>query len=237
MLADAPREAGHLVHQIGIAAQTADDFDQPHQRRRIEEMQARHPRRIGAAGGDFGDRQRGGVGQQHGVRRDALFQFAKQFALGFEIFDNGLDDDAGGRRLIKRLDRPQAIEHAVLCVLGHTAFRHLAVERLADCCNRFADRAVTRIEHQRREAGVRADLRDAAPHGAGAEHSDRQIWMRQVPRHVYLPSNVGFRFSRKARMPSFWSLVANCNWNALRSSINAVSSGAFSPALTISLTC
>ena len=52
-------------------------------------------------------------------------------------------------------------------------------------------------------AGLRADVRYTAPHGAGAEHGDRQIGLRQILRHAYFPSNFGLRFSMKARMPSF----------------------------------
>ena len=56
MLADAAHEAGQRLDQSGIAAQAADHLDQPHQRRRIEEVQAADARRIAAAGGDLGDR-------------------------------------------------------------------------------------------------------------------------------------------------------------------------------------
>src|SRR3990172_3977040 len=62
LLPDPLGEAAQRGGQRGLGAQAADHLDQPHQRRRIEEMQAGHPFRPRATGGDLGHRQRGGVG-------------------------------------------------------------------------------------------------------------------------------------------------------------------------------
>ena len=114
LLADAADEAGQRLDQMRVAAQAADHLDQPHQRRRIEKMQAADARGAGAAGGDLGHRQRRGVGGDDRVGRDALFQFAHERVLGGKVFDDCLDDDPGGLHVVERADRPQARKRAFL---------------------------------------------------------------------------------------------------------------------------
>ena len=75
-------------------AEAADDLDQPHHRRRVEEMQAHQapaaePSRDG--GGDSED----GVRGQHAVRGDDLLQVGEQGLLDGQVLGDRLDHARG----------------------------------------------------------------------------------------------------------------------------------------------
>jgi hypothetical protein len=79
------RRVAHLARVGGQAlahgrrgAQAGDDLDHLHQRHRVEEVVAGEAPRPLQAGGDRGDRQRRGVGGQHGIGADEAFQLGEQ---------------------------------------------------------------------------------------------------------------------------------------------------------------
>jgi len=57
----------------------------------------------------------------------------------------------------------------------HALLGHQTLEAFIDRSDRFFHRPVTGIEQQRGDAGLRADLRNAAAHGAGTEYGNGQI--------------------------------------------------------------
>ena len=71
----------------------ADHLDELLHRRRVEEVHADDPLGVRRRDGDLGDRQRGGVGGQHGVRRDDRVDLAEQLLLEVELLRNGLDHE------------------------------------------------------------------------------------------------------------------------------------------------
>ena len=175
MLVDALHEARKRRNQGWIAPQAADHFDEAHQRRWVEEMQAADALRPFAAGRDLGHRQRGRIGGEHAVSRHTLFQRAEQLAFGRKVFDDGLDDDAGPLRVVERIDRLQTVQQVFFGRGSHALLDHQAFETFIDRRNRLLHRAVTGIEKQRGDTRLRAHLRDAAAHGAGAEYGNDQI--------------------------------------------------------------
>ena len=175
MFVDALHEADQRLDQCRIAAQAADHLDQPHQWRRIEEMQAanafrpsRNRRRLSVT--DSEDVLVASTAS--GARR--FSSCAEQLALGVEVFDDRFDNDAGPLRLVEGTDRLQTVRArpclsaAVIRSLAPDLQGPLSIAAIASFT------APSRgIEQQRGEAGLRAHLCDAAPHGAGAEYAQR----------------------------------------------------------------
>ena len=83
----------------------ADDFDDPHQRHRIEEMQAGDPLGMGGAGRDRGDRQRGRVGGEDRAGFDDAFERREERPLRIEPLDDRLDDDVAAGERGERIGR------------------------------------------------------------------------------------------------------------------------------------
>jgi hypothetical protein len=68
------REAGQAFAHGRVGLEAGDDLDHLHQRYRIEKVVTRKARRVLERGGDGGDRQRGGVADQHHVGGDHVFE-------------------------------------------------------------------------------------------------------------------------------------------------------------------
>ncbi len=149
---------------------SADDFQQLHDVRRAEEVQAYHLLRALGDGGDGIDIQRRGVaGQDAGRLHDAV-QLAEDLLLEFEVFVDRLDHQVhvGQRRVIRCLgdagparrrfglvDPP--LTHVVCVGVGHHAQRlleHLGIV----------------VQPQHLHTGIGQAHDDAAAHGARADH-------------------------------------------------------------------
>jgi len=78
-------------------------LDQLHQRRRIEEVHADDPLRLGHPGGDRRHREGGGVRGQDGFRATHLGQLGEQLLLQAQLLRRGLDHElAAGQVLDSR---------------------------------------------------------------------------------------------------------------------------------------
>ena len=83
--------------------QAVDDFNQFHQRNRIEEMESRKTLRRFQLGGDGRHRHRRRIGRQDAICADNVFQFAEKRAFGIEVFHNRFNDHVAGLELCQRL--------------------------------------------------------------------------------------------------------------------------------------
>ena len=239
MVPHAPRDRGQGIGDPAFGEDAVDDLDDLHQRHRVEEVKAGDAPGQAAFGGNRGDRERRGVGRQHAIVRHDAFQLFEQGALDLEILEHRLDDGMATRQ--RGLPAADDLD-PVLGVPGlarrHAALLGGAVEHLGDEGERIGGGGLVRVDEHHLDAGGGGGLGDAAPHGAGANHTECQIVPHRIESHRrHLPSNSGLRFSMKAFMPSFWSRLANRIWNAFRSSINPVESDASCPAISTSLIC
>ena len=159
------------LHRLGAGLGARDQLDQPHHPDRIEEMghgdvaaQAQ-----GQALGDGAQQDAGGVAADHSARPAQRLEPAEQRALGREVLDDRLADPVGradrsGQIVLERARRDQVslgrvVEHrrATLDHAGQGLLR----------------RAAAHVQQRDPAAGLRAERRDAAAHGPGAEHRDQ----------------------------------------------------------------
>jgi 2-(1,2-epoxy-1,2-dihydrophenyl)acetyl-CoA isomerase len=107
-----------------------------------------------------------------------------------------------------RLTAPKALDRGLIwqvvpfATLAETA-RAVAAQ-LATQQTRALQRLGERVAHEHAMAVARRDLRDAAPHRAGADDADGRLAREPRARGAgaHRPSNRGFLFSRNARTPS-----------------------------------
>ena len=169
-LADALAEGqGGVQHgRRGVGA--THDFQQLHDVRRAEEVQAEHVLRAGGDGGDGVDIQRRGVAGEDRALLHGPVQGAENFLLEFEVLVHRLDHqvDPGQFGIVAhRLDARAAqagfagADAALGDVLGPGVLGHLQAG---------LDHLRVVVQPQHRDAGAGQADDDAAAHGAGADH-------------------------------------------------------------------
>ena len=96
----------------------ADDLDELHHRRRVEEVDAAH--QLGPLGGhgQFDDRQRRGVGGEDRVGLDDRVEFGEQRLLDGEVLDDALDHEVGERELGQIVGDGDAAEDREALLVG-----------------------------------------------------------------------------------------------------------------------
>ena len=88
-LAERERRLERLVgSQLG-----ANDLDERHQRRRVEEVHADDPLGPCRRGGDLGDGERRGVRREHGVGPADPVELGEELALRLQLLDDRLDHE------------------------------------------------------------------------------------------------------------------------------------------------
>jgi len=137
-----------------------------------------------AGGGDLRHGQRGSVAGEDAVLADDVFQGAEQVALGLQLLDDGLDDDLTGREGFQGGGRLDPGRCGIGCVLRDPALQRQPGQRRGDGAPRLDGGPRREIEEQDANAGLGGDLRDAAPHGAGAGDAERQVGGLDVGCHV-----------------------------------------------------
>jgi hypothetical protein len=90
MLAHAARQCGHIVDDLRGAEDGGHHLEEALHRGRVEEVHPHDALRVGAGRRDRGDRQRGGVGRQHGALADDGVQLGKYRLLDVEALDRCL---------------------------------------------------------------------------------------------------------------------------------------------------
>ncbi len=172
-VAQAARQCHQRIAHGRVAGQAVDHLDHLHQRHGIEEVVACDAARLLGADRDRGDRQRGGVGGDHGIRAQDGFQLRHQVALDFQLLDNGLEHHVAAGQVVQRgaghnaRQRGSAFLGTHLALVGQLGEGVLQV--LAGCGHGLR----VGIVEADGQAGLRGDLRNAAAHGAGADDAYR----------------------------------------------------------------
>ena len=168
-----PGRAGDL-ERLGRGVDAGDDLDEAHDGRGVEEVHADHAPGVGRRAGDRGDRDRGGVGREHGARRD-LAQGREELALELEALGRGLDDEPRLRQ-VGQLGRGRDLARLAL----QAALRPPALEAVGDLLQAALARLGHGVVQQRARARRGRELRDPGAHGPGADDAD-DLWH---PAHV-----------------------------------------------------
>ena len=135
-------------------------------------MQARNPFRTCAGARDCCNRKRRGIGGKDAGVADDRFQRRKQRLLGVELFDDRFDDDGAGGQSGKRFGQRDTRDRRIGVLRVDLAFADERCEHVRDRLFGRGGGARLGVDQADLEAGLRADLRDAAPHEAGADDPD-----------------------------------------------------------------
>ena len=160
-----------------------DDLDETHHRRRVEPVQPDDARGATGAGGQLGDRQRGGVGGQHRLRREQPVELGEELLLELHPLRDGLDDQlAVLDRLERGAERDPAHQRGDV-VLGQLAAGDRTAGRVGDVPLGSLEALVVVLDAHDLDPGAGEHLGDARSHRAQSDDTDpaerhaRLLWM------------------------------------------------------------
>ena len=149
------------------------DLDERHQRRRVEEVHADDALGPGRRGRDLGHRERRGVGREDRVGPADPVELGEELALRLELLDDRLDHEVAVGERLELGRRRQPRNGRVAIGLLELALLDLAREEVPDPAGRRLAELGRHLAADRVVAGLDRELRDAAAHGAEADHADR----------------------------------------------------------------
>ena len=146
----------------------ADDLDQRHQRRGIEEMHADDARRRRRRRRDLGHRQGRGVRRQHRVPTADALELGEELALRAEFLHDRLDDEVAVGEVgeLGRRREEREVERLDLALLD------LARQEVADAVACALPEVGGHLQPDGLDPRFDAELRDARAHGPQADDSD-----------------------------------------------------------------
>ncbi len=149
-----------------------DDLDQRHLVDGAEEVQADEVLRAVDAGGELGDRQRGGVGAEQRVGVHVLGDLGEHLVLERGVLEDGLDDEVAAGEVGRVGGGGDAAEQLGLLLLGGAALGDRLVEQgLAVGLALLGVGGLDVLEDDV-HAGLGAHVGDAGAHHPGAEDAD-----------------------------------------------------------------
>ena len=155
----------------------ADDFDEAHHRRRVEEVEPEDSLRPACGLGDRADRERARVRREDRVGCRCGIERPEDRPLELEVLERGLDDDAGlGTDRVERMAVPEpgqaALDPLVDRVRVQVELRGSPGEAVADPCPPALDRGLVDVVEDDLVAGLERELGDARAHRPGADDPD-----------------------------------------------------------------
>ncbi len=161
--------------RIVARREAADQFDQPHHRHRVEEMDTDEARRIGRRLGEPRDRDRTGVAREDRGCREMFADAGENRALDFLALGRRFDDEVGGGEGAMVGNGRDAFEQRIGVALAHLLFRDQAAECLGDAgLARFGAGDVD-VGEEHVVAGARRHLRDPRAHLPRSDNADDHI--------------------------------------------------------------
>ena len=156
-----------------LVDEAADDLDELHHRRRVEEVEADRALRDAEARAELGDRERRGVRADERVRAEHLEERHEDVELELHVLGDRLDHDVGARAGVAGVGRRgEAIHRLMALFSGDLALAEELLELRADGLHGRKRAAVGGVEEAGRVAALGRDLRDPLAHRPRAEDGD-----------------------------------------------------------------
>ena len=149
-----------------------DDLDQRHLVDRREEVQADEVGRTHTGLGQAGDGQRGGVGREHGVRRDDGFGLLRAGGLDVAVFKHRFDDQVAALEVVVRGRGLDAGQQRIALLGRAAAARDGLVQEALRVGLALVGVLLRGVEQHDVDAGLGRDVGDARAHHAGAQDAD-----------------------------------------------------------------
>src|SRR3954467_8679804 len=145
------------------------DFDEAHDRRRVEEVHTDEAPRPAGGCRDLRDRQRRGVRREDGRRRTDPVEIVEQRCLYVEALRDGLDDQICSRQGSAIRGERRPAKDRVARGRLEAATPDGAVQRSLDPCAAGGHQRLIDLDRHHLETGPSEDLRDARAHGPEAD--------------------------------------------------------------------
>src|SRR5262245_41504428 len=175
----ARRSLAHGAHQRcsvfngrRAGAIALNHFDQSHQRRRIEEMQAKNSFLVLRRGADGRNAERRGVAREQCIRLADGIQLLEDVALQFELLGSGFDDQTASFAILKLGGRAETVEDLLFLFRGQFAAVAAASGKTLHPVKAGIDEFLLDVVDERLKTGLSGDLGDARAHRARAEDGD-----------------------------------------------------------------
>ena len=165
-LARAFGQRARLRQRLRIGARIWDQFDQPHRRGGVEEMQAHHP--VGPRQPRRNRRNRQGrrVAGQHRPGPQQRLERREHRLLGVQPLDHRLDNQIGRGQPLDPVHHRHPAQHRIPRLCRHRALVHARLQRCPQPRHRRRPRVGTGICRDHVLTCLRIDLRNPQPHRA-----------------------------------------------------------------------
>ena len=169
-LAPGAGEGLHGRHQRRVGGHAADDFHQLHARGRVEKVPADETLRLRQLLRHRRHRDGRGVGGQHRLRPEHVFQLGKQRLFGLQLFDDGFHRQATAGQIGELLGHAQAGQGGVALGGGELAALHSASQIVGDAGQGAGGGAGLQVKQAHRVPGLGGHLGNAGAHAACTDH-------------------------------------------------------------------
>jgi hypothetical protein len=157
---------------VGRRMSSLNDFDEPHDVRRAEEMHADDPLRARHAGRQRRHAQRGGVGGEHCLACDNALEVSEHLALDGYVLDNGLDDHRCAGASFQGGGRGDTSDRSPTLLFREPTLLHPAVQVLLYGIAAKIQSFLAYVDHHNREARKGRALCYSRSHGSRSHHGN-----------------------------------------------------------------
>ena len=165
-------EGVRRLERVVGGALGADDLDERHQRRRVEEVHADDALRFRARRRDLGHGQRRRVRREHDVVADEAVELGEQLLLRLELLDDRLDHEIAVGEIRHVRGERQPRDRRVAVALLESALLHLAREEVADPFAGALAELGGHLPADGLHSGLDAELRDPCAHRSEPDDAD-----------------------------------------------------------------
>ena len=184
-LADFFAQRHHGCQHVFSSLFGAHNFKQPHHVGRAEKVRADHVLRPFREAGNFVHVERRGIRREDGTGLHHAVQLVEDFLLDAQLLEHCLDHHVGVFQIVVAQRGAEQGHAFVVFALLELAFFDLRLVVFANRGDAAVQRVLLHLQHLDRNAGVQKIHRNAAAHGASADHRYRlDLALRRIGRNV-----------------------------------------------------
>ena len=166
------RQRDRCLDNLLAAFAARHDFDQRHERGRVEEVHPHDPFGVVGRGGDLANAEGGGVAGKDRFVAQPRLQILEDPLLQLDAFGRGLHDELRGGRIVQIAANAQTGDALRGLVMAELALFGEPVDEIADAFVSRGQHITIHIVKQRLIAMLGRELGDARAHRARADHGD-----------------------------------------------------------------
>jgi len=202
-LAERLCEGQYACVRIIAGRQPANDFDELHDRHRIEEMQARKTIGPPCSGRQLGDAQRRRVRAENGRVCHDVVELLVDRGFLLDVLDDRFDDEVARLEILEVGRWRNVAEGSVPLLRCHLPLLDGCGQRLLDARHPLRQEGIHDLPHVRPVTGRGRDLRDTGSHQTAAENANgANVHISfQLPVSSYQLPATSFQLPATSRQP------------------------------------